>query len=263
MEQFKTGFIGYGNMASAILRGITDNGILPESDVSVFDTDADKLHGLGNVHICSSAAETAEKVDILFLCVKPNVIPVVAAEIRAEGKAFVSIAAGVTADKLLEALPTGSRVMRIMPNTPLLVGKGAVCIQVPNNFNAAQQAFINRIFSKLGLVCEVSGAQMDAVTGVSGSGPAYVYLLINELAKAGAANGLSYETALTLARQTFEGACGMLEVTGRQPEELIDAVCSPGGTTLEAMRVFEAEDIGGTIQKAVDACVKRSRELSE
>lgn len=263
MAIYKTGFIGCGNMATAIIEGILQNNIISARDIYVYDVDHAKAEAIGDIQICRSIGEVAEQADILFLCVKPNIVPSVLEEINAEDRAIISIAAGITLDKIFSYLHVNARVMRIMPNTPLLVGQGAVCIQTPNDFRSGEKDFIYRIFSHLGMIKEVCGEQMDAVTGISGSGTAYVYLFIDALAKAGEANGLSPETALDLAIQTFEGACGMLKQTKEPPEDLIRKVCSPGGTTIEAMKVFEQCNVCGIISQAVDACTKRSRELSE
>ena len=263
MDTFKTGFIGCGNMAAAIINGILNKNILPAADIYVYDIDSKKAEQFGGVNVCTSIGELAEQAQILFLCVKPNVIENAAAEIKSKNKAVISIAAGVKTARLAFVLPENTRIMRIMPNTPLMVGKGASCVQAPNGLTLPERTFVYRIFSALGLLEEVEEQQMDAVTGVSGSGPAYVYLFVDAVAAAGEANGLDRETALRLAVQTFEGACAMLRTTGKPPEQLIQEVCSPGGTTVEAMKVFEAKDVRGIVREAVDACVERSRELSE
>jgi pyrroline-5-carboxylate reductase len=262
--EYTCGFIGYGNMASAIVGGILANGILPAGHICVYDRDSSKTSPLRGIYVCESVGDLAKRADIIFLCVKPNMIPAVAAEIKMDGKAVVSIAAGVRTDDLLSYIPAhGTRVMRIMPNTPLMVGKGATCIQTPNNLLEGEKNFIYNIFSNLGSVEEVDASLMDAVTGVSGSGSAYVYHFIDSLAKAGEANGLDYKQSLALAAQTFEGACAMLKQSdGKSPEQLILDVCSPGGTTIEAMDVFYKKDVTGIIREAVGACVRRSQELS-
>lgn len=260
MKQFKTGFIGCGNMASAIIGGMKKAKV---RDIFIYDKDEEKCGAFADVSICKSVNAVVDSADIIFLCVKPNIIPQVLAEVATTGKAFVSIAAGVTSEKLAAYIKPAARIMRIMPNTPLLVGKGAICIESPTNFTNDEQEFIDTIFSSIGIVEHVSGQLMDSVTGVSGSGPAYVYLFIDALAKAGTKNGLNKDVALRLAIATFEGACEMLKKTGETPEKLIQNVCSPGGTTIEAMKVFEESDTREIIERAVDACVEKSKELSK
>ncbi|WP_082989377.1 pyrroline-5-carboxylate reductase [Christensenella intestinihominis] len=260
MKAYKPGFIGCGNMAAAIIGGMKQAGI---TELYVYDKDMEKCRAFDGAAVCESANGVAENADIIFLCVKPNVLPAVLEEIAVEGKAFVSIAAGVTVEKIQGFLKPEARIMRIMPNTPLLVGKGAICIQTPTNLTEDEQSFIENIFSSIGIIEHVDGSLMDSVTGVSGSGPAYVYMFIDALAKAGVKHGLAEDVALRLAVQTFEGACEMLKQTGDTPSQLIHNVCSPGGTTIEAMKVFDLNETRGIIEWAVDACVAKSRELSK
>lgn len=264
MNIIKTGFIGCGNMASAIINGILNNKILDGGDIFVFDTDVQKAKSVANgITVCPSVGELAQNADIIFLCVKPNIIPAVLPQIKEQDKAFVSIAAGVKTEKIEELLTVPARIMRIMPNTPLMVGKGASCLQTPSTLTQDEEAFVEQIFSSLGIVEHVPAELMDAVTGVSGSGPAYVYMFIDALAKAGVKNGLPEDVSLRLAVQTFEGACEMLKKTGDTPSRLIHNVCSPGGTTIEAMKVFDMNETRGVVEWAVDACVAKSKELSK
>ncbi len=261
MNNYKIGFIGCGNMAQAIICGIqktTDIG-----NIYLYDIDKSKTDIFKGANICSSVEGLALAADIIFLCVKPNILPTVLKEVTADGKAFVSIAAGVKSSGIKQNLKVSARIMRVMPNTPMMVSNGAICVQTPNNFEQSEQEFVYNIFSDMGEVFEVSEDQMDTVTGVSGSGPAYVYYFIDSVAKAGEANGLSYELALKLATQTFIGACEMLKSTDKLPEKLISEVCSPNGTTIEAMNVLREKQVESFIKDAVDACVRRSVELSK
>ncbi len=263
MATFKTGFVGCGNMASAIIKGIQNQKTLPAADIFVYDIDAEKCAAMGDVNVCASISELAERAQVIFLCVKPNIVEAACREIKETGRAVISIAAGVKAEKIAAMLPEGTRVMRIMPNTPMMLGMGAISIQTPNDLTADEKSFVYGILGGLGMLAEVRAHDMDAVTGVSGSGPAYVYLFIDAVAAAGEANGLDRKTAQELAVKTFEGACAMLRSAGKTPQQLIKDVCSPGGTTLEAMKVFEERDVRGIIDEAVSACVRRSKELSE
>lgn len=260
MRVYKTGFIGCGNMAAAIIGGMKQAGI---TELYVYDKDVEKCKVFDGATVCENADSVVRSADIIFLCVKPNILPTVLKEITVEGRAFVSIAAGVTVEKIRELLGPTARIMRIMPNTPLLVGKGAICIQTPTDLSEDEQIFIEEIFSAIGIIEHVDESLMNSVTGVSGSGPAYVYMFIDALAKAGAKNGLSEEVSLRLAIQTFEGACEMLKQTGDTPSQLIHNVCSPGGTTIEAMKVFDMNETRRVIEWAVDACVAKSKELSK
>ena len=260
MKVYKTGFIGCGNMAAAIIGGMKQAGI---TEFYVYDKDMEKCKVFDGAAVCENANSVAENADIIFLCVKPNILPAILEEITAEEKAFVSIAAGVRVEKIRQLLKPEARIMRIMPNTPLLVGKGAICIQAQTDLSQDEQAFIEEIFESIGIIEHVDGSLMDSVTGVSGSGPAYVYMFIDALAKAGAKHGLPEDISLRLAVQTFEGACEMLKQTGDTPSQLIHNVCSPGGTTIVAMKVFDMNETRGIIEWAVDACVAKSKELSK
>ncbi|MEG2541631.1 MAG: pyrroline-5-carboxylate reductase [Christensenellaceae bacterium] len=261
MNTFKTGFIGCGNMASSIINGMQR--LQNRGEIFAYDKDSKKCRNILGITVCKNINELVEKSQIIFLCVKPNVIPEVLSQITDENKAFISIAAGVTVEKIRSYLKPKSRILRIMPNTPLMVAKGAICMQYPNDLRPDESDYITELFSSLGIIEQVSGELMDSVTGVSGSGPAYVYLFIDALAKAGEANGLSKDTAQNLAIQTFEGACAMLKQTKEMPETLIRNVCSPGGTTIEAMSVFNKRHTYEIIKEAVDACVEKSKELSK
>lgn len=261
---YKLGFAGCGNMAGAIIRGIIASGLLDGGNISVFDPDESKtaqMKGEG-VNICADMKELQAFADILFLCVKPNVVPAVLGEITVPGRAVVSIAAGVRSEKIKDLLKVDARILRIMPNTPLMVGKGASGFEVPSTLTKEEYAFIKEIFQSLGIVVEVEASLMDAVTGISGSGPAYMYYFLKALADAGERQGLRYEDSAALALQTMQGAAEMVKRSGAALESLIKAVCSPGGTTIEALAVFDEMDLSGIVDKAVDACTKKSIMLS-
>lgn len=262
---YKLGFIGCGNMAGAIIRGIIANGLLSGGNISVFDPDETKtaqMKGEG-VHVCTDIKDLQTRSDILFLCVKPNVVPSVLSEITSPGKAIVSIAAGVRSEKIKNILKADARILRIMPNTPLMVGKGASGFEVPSTLTAQEYGFVKNVFLQLGTVVEVAPQLMDAVTGISGSGPAYMYYFLKALADAGVKQGLKPEDSVALALKTMQGAAEMVERSNATLESLIKAVCSPGGTTIEALAVFDEMDLSGIVDKAVDACTKKSVKLSE
>ena len=263
--RYKLGFIGCGNMAGAIIRGIIGNGLLDGKNISVFDTDESKtaqMEGEG-VKVCADVEELQDSSDIVFLCVKPNIVPAALSAITKPGRAIVSIAAGVRSEKIKSLLKVDARILRIMPNTPLIVGKGASGFEVPSTLTKEEYSFIKDIFQSLGKVVEVEAPLMDAVTGISGSGPAYMYYFLKALADAGVAQGLKPEDSVKLALQTMQGAAEMAERSDKPLETLIKEVCSPGGTTIEALAVFDKMDLNGIVDKAVDACTKKSFKLSE
>lgn len=255
------GFIGFGNMAKAIYRSIKAHN--PNQIIYLFDIDAEQYNDFQNTNICINVNQLCEKADVILLCVKPAVLSEVCKEVSIKDKAFVSIAAGITQDTLISMLPKYSRVARIMPNTPIMENKGMVCIQTPNNLSDDEENFIFSLFSRLGEVIKINGDKMDAVTGISGSGPAYVYLFINAMIKAAENNGISNENSVQMVLQTFEGACEMLRKTGKTPERLIKEVCSPNGTTLAAMNVLNKHKVSDSIEHAVNAAIKRSEEISQ
>lgn len=262
----KIGFIGCGNMASAIICGIIGNGILQGESINVFEPNTEKLNAFATENKIISKQSINDVVnasDITFFCVKPNVLPSVLQEISAENKAFVSIAAGVKYEKILASLPSGSRLLRIMPNTPLMAGLGASGFQIPSSLSDEEYNFIKKVFETLGVVAEVDGGLMDAVTGISGSGPAYVYYFIEAMAQAGTDAGIPYEDSLKLTLQTIKGAVKMVETSPKTPAVLKKEVCSPGGTTIEALAVFDENNMDVTIKKGIEACIAKSKKLSE
>ncbi len=256
----KIGFIGCGNMATAIINGALENNVISKDNIFVYDTDPQKCTSL-NLNICENIPSLISKSDIIFLSIKPNVLRDVISTYDFAHKAVVSIAAGITVITLKEKMPD-SRILRIMPNTPLLVGKGVSCFEQPSTLNKEEYDFIYSLFSKLGVVESIPYNLMDEITAISGSGPAYVYMFIDALATAGVSMGIPKQTAYNIALNTFIGGAEMLVKTKKEPKELIENVCSPGGTTLQAMQVFEEKDTYAIIKEAVNACANKSKELS-
>jgi pyrroline-5-carboxylate reductase len=181
---------------------------------------------------------------------------------EAEGKLFVSIAAGVKIEKLEGALP-GARVIRVMPNSPAAVSEMAAAYAPGATAGGDDEKLVERVLNSLGTAVKVEEEMLDAVTGLSGSGPAYIYYIIRALADAGVSEGLPEDVALKLAAQTVKGAGEMVLKSGKGPKELIDLVTSPGGTTVEGMSVLESEDVDESFKRAVTAATMRSRELSK
>jgi len=266
MKNYKLGFIGCGNMAQGILSGIFSADDLNDIKIGIYDIDSEKTKkiadGRDNVTVHDDIKKLTECSEIVFLCVKPNIMPIVAKEVSGQNIAFVSIAAGITTEQLKNMLH-GSRILRIMPNTPLTVKKGATCFSKANTLNKDEFEFVRNIFLKTGIVLDVDEEKMNAVTGISGSGPAYVYYFIDAMIKAGQEQGLTYNEAFELTLQTIEGGAKMAKNSKKTPEELIVDVCSPGGTTIEAMKVFNDNNMDDIIKKGIAACTEKSRILSE
>jgi pyrroline-5-carboxylate reductase len=274
MNQPVLGFIGAGNMASAIIKGALNKNILDTDSICVYDVDNNKCKELKDslgINIASSIESLCEDSGIIFLAIKPNVMASVLNEIvqfdlneeNKRDRPIVSIAAGWSSDKIKSITGAHKKVLRVMPNTPLLAGEGMSVFEVPSNFEEKDFQFIEHIFSSLGKVEKVPVKLMDAVTAVSGSGPAYVYMFIEALSDAGVLYGLPRDTAITLAAQTVLGAAKMVLDTGKHPGKLKDEVCSPGGTTIEAVKVLEQSAFRGSVISAVEQCAKKSKALSE
>ncbi|MEL7608469.1 MAG: pyrroline-5-carboxylate reductase [Bacillota bacterium] len=264
----KLGFVGAGNMAQAILKGALDKHVLEASDVLIYDPDTDKAQSQAKqygVTIARSNAELCAASDIVLLAVKPNVCASALKEIGTalNGKALISIVAGWDMRRLQAELDDRVHILRVMPNTPSMVGEGMTAFDQSHTLLPDELAFATSIFSSIGRVISVPDTLMSAVTGVSGSGPAYVYLFIEALADAGVLAGLPRATAYELAAQTVVGAGKMVLETGLHPGVLKDAVCSPGGTTIEAVYELESAGFRAAVMRAVDACILKAGALSK
>jgi pyrroline-5-carboxylate reductase len=263
------GFIGAGNMGEAMIKGVLDAQLLPPESVFAFDVRADRgaaLRERFGVTPAATAEALLAKCDTVVLAVKPQVLPSVLRELPSEacaGKLFVSIAAGVPLGTLLAELGHDSAVVRAMPNTPAMAGMAATGIFCSPRVTPSQKAIARSIFASFGVVVELpKEALLDAVTAVSGSGPAYVFLFIEALADAGVRAGLGRDDAMTLAAATVEGAARMVRETGKHPGSLKDMVMSPGGTTAAAVAALEAGAFRGVVMSAVDAAFRRCEELA-
>lgn len=263
---YELAFIGAGNMAEAIARGIFSAGVLAPPRVVAADPSDQRLALFRNLGTAVSAsnAEAAAGARTVVLSVKPQMLPAVLAEVGpviAPTQLVVSIVAGVSTAKIESALPAGARVIRAMPNTPMLVGMGATALcrgacATPDDLAAAR-----RLFECASAVVDVQEAVMNTVTAVSGSGPAYFFYLVEHMIAAGTRLGLSPEQARTLVYRTASGAARLLETSPEAPAELRRRVTSPGGTTQAAIELMESRGVGNAIQQAVEAAEKRGRQL--
>lgn len=264
----KLGFLGCGKMATALVGGVLDAGICGPDAVVLSDCAPAAVDALVKKTGAGRAVGNhalATVADALVLCVKPAdaLDALRAVDGALEGKLVVSIVAGLSIAKLEEAAGPGVRVVRVMPNTPALIGKGAAAFARGSTASEEDAALVSKIFSAVGKAVEVKESLMDAVTGLSGSGPAYVYLVIEALADGGVRMGLPRELALELAAQTVAGAAGMALATGLHPAVLKDQVTSPGGTTIAGLHELEAAAVRSAFINAVGAAAERSRELGE
>lgn len=264
----KLGFIGAGNMAGALIRGTVQNGVLPPEQVFVYDIDSRKSGDIQKqlkVHSCESIEALISACDMLLLAVKPNVVSGILDAQRSAlaGKALISIAAGWTVDMLRERLDDTTRLLRVMPNTPALCGNGMAAFSLSHSLSIEESAFAEKLFRALGRQAWVPDDQMDAVTGLSGSSPAYAYLFIEALADGGVYCGLTRPQALEMAAQTLKGAAEMVLETGLHPGALKDMVCSPHGTTIAGVHALEEKGFRGAVMDAVIAGFEKSREMSK
>ena len=260
----KTGFLGGGNMGGALIDGLLRSGAgdaLYAYDLSEGVRAALAAKG---VNVVSDAVELFDSCDAVVLCVKPQVLQaaVEPCAARLGGKLVISIAAGWTLARLYALLPEDARVLRVMPNTPALVGCGMSALCAAERLTDADKQTAETIFSAVGEYIWTDEHAMDAVTGVSGSGAAYVYMFIDAMAQGGVRMGLRRDVAQKLAAQTVLGAAEMVIKTGRHPAELRDAVCSPAGTTIEAVRLLEERAMPAAVMDAVITCAEKSKEMS-
>jgi len=260
------GFVGGGNMAEALIRGLLAGG-LPASDLRVAEPSPERRSFLAErygVAVTDGNRQVVEGGDIIVLAVKPQIALPVLADIStalSPGKLLVSIMAGIRTETIEAACPAGTRVVRVMPNTPALVMEGASAISGGSAATTEDTSVTRRIFELVGKAWPTDEKLMDAVTGLSGSGPAYVLTFIEALSDAGVKNGLSRDVAFGLAAQTVFGSAKLLLETREHPALLREKVTSPGGTTIAGLHVLEKEGFRGTVINAVDAATNRSREL--
>ena len=263
----KTGFIGNGNMGGAILGGLLKNKLAAPTDITVSDINEEGLAKTNEAYgVCVSKDNkaTAQGADILFLAVKPNVLYKVIEEIKDsvdENTLIISIAAGQSIAKIEEAFNREIKLVRVMPNTPALVGEAMSGIAVNKNVTEKECEIVLNIFNSLGKGEIVEEYMMDAVTAVSGSSPAYVFMLIEAMADAAVKGGIPRSKAYTFAAQAVLGSAKMVLDTGKHPGELKDMVSSPAGTTIDAVAVLEEEGFRSSVIKAMDACIEKSKSM--
>lgn len=262
----KLGIIGTGKMGQALIKGIKSG--RSSADIFAYDVDRKNLdaalkHG---ARTCDSIDAVIRASEMIILAVKPQVMESVLKEVSTTIEAnqvLISIAAGVSIDNIKSIVKETSKIVRVMPNTPALIGNGISAICVAKDVSDDEKQAISRVFESVGEVIMVPEHLMDAVTGLSGSGPAYVYLIIEALSDAGVNAGLCRSDALKLATSTLVGAARMVKETGLHPAQLKDMVTSPGGTTIAGLHVLEKGALRGLLMDAVSAAVERCKELRE
>ena len=265
----KLGFIGCGNMAQAMITGILTQEVVNPNDLIVSNPHKEKVATLKQqfgIMTTTDNKEVARESDILVLSVKPQVYPTVIKEIREEvstEQIIVTIAAGVSMATTERQFGKETKIVRVMPNTPALVGEGMSGLCCNEYVTEEEFDQVHHIFESFGKAEKITENLMDAVVGVSGSGPAYVYMFIEAMADAGVTQGLPRKQAYTFAAQTLLGSAKMVLETGKHPGELKDAVCSPAGTTIEAVNVLEKKGMRSAVIEAVTAAAKKNHALGK
>ena len=264
LAALRIGFLGAGAMGEALAGGLVAAGV-PRERVQLADPDAARLDAVKRALGVATTGDNAALVresDVVVIAVKPGLVAGVLGAVGDARPLWVSIAAGVSIAKLEAVLPSGARVVRAMPNTPALVREGATAYAANRAATAADRAVAQALFESAGLAWEAPDESLlDAVTGLSGSGPAYVFVLLEALADAGVRVGLPRDAAQRLAIQTVLGAAMLARETGLHPAQLKDRVTSPGGTTIAGLARLEQAGFRAALIDAVEAATKRSKEL--
>lgn len=267
MQDQKLAILGGGNMGGALLRGILEKKVLQPKNVIVIDVDTALLDSIKTEHgvaVSTDAKKAIADVDAVMLAVKPQVLPQLLGDIKSvlrPEQLVLSIVAGLKGTYIQHALGQNNPVVRIMPNIAATVQRSASAITVCEPATAEHLTFANDLLSAVGAVVEVAEAQMDAVTGLSGSGPAFVYTFIEALIDGGVRMGLTRPVARTLAIATVRGAAELVEVSGEHPGILRDRVTTPGGTTIAGLQALEEGAFRATVIHGVEAATERSAEL--
>lgn len=269
MKTKTLGFIGAGNMAEALVKGLLHAKVMPPASILVSDVKAERLAHFAEEHGVKTTQDNHALVracDVIVLSVKPQVIDKVLGLIGADvtaGKLVISVAAGVPVSAIEARLPDGAHVVRTMPNTPATVQAGATAIAAGTHATEEDLEVARALFTAVGRVVTLDESLLDAVTGLSGSGPAYVMLMIEALADGGVKVGLHRDTALLLAAQTVYGSAKLLLDTGEHPGRLKDMVTSPGGTAIAGLHTLESGGLRRTLIDAVEAATNRAIALGE
>ena len=264
----KIGFIGLGNMAGAMIGGMLGKKLVAAADITGSARTAatrEKMAAKFGIRTVENNVQVAEEADILFLAVKPVFLAEVIAEVRGavrQEALIVSIAAGRDLKYLKEAFGRpGLKILRCMPNTPALVLEGCTGVCAGEEVSREELDRVVRLMEAFGRANVVPERLMDAVVGVSGSAPAYVFLFIEAMADAAVAEGMPRRQAYEFAAQAVLGSARMVLETGMHPGELKDMVCSPGGTTIQAVKVLEEKGLRGAVMDAVEACIEKSKSM--
>lgn len=263
----KLGFIGIGNMASAMLNGIVKNGIIPAEEIIASNrslSKCDKIHEELKIHVTQDNREVAKKAEIIVLAVKPQIYETVIEEIKdciTEKQLIITMAPGKTLAWVQKKFGREVKIVRTMPNTPAMVGEGMTAACYNGCVTEEELSEAVRILEGFGKVEIINEHLMDAVVSVSGSSPAYVFMMIEAMADGAVSAGMPRTQAYQFAAQAVLGSAKMVLETGKHPGELKDMVCSPAGTTIEAVRTLEEKGFRSAIIEAMKVCEEKSRKM--
>ncbi|MDR1135815.1 MAG: pyrroline-5-carboxylate reductase [Clostridiales Family XIII bacterium] len=264
----KLGFIGAGNMGGAIIRGYIASGSSPDGIAAydAFESKLDELVSSLGIRKMGSIGELVDACDVVIMAVKPGnfeeVLPLAAERLKKE-QVVVSMAAGVSIGFMEAYLGVSAKIVRIMPNTPAMVGESMTAVSRNKNVTSEEFEAVMSIFKSIGLAAPVDESLMDVVTGLSGSSPAYVYMFIDALTKGAVKNGMDETEARTFAAQAVLGAARMVMVTGTEPATLRENVCSPGGTTIEAVETLRRNGFEESVIEGMQAAIEKSKILTK
>lgn len=266
----KFAFLGAGNIAKAIIGGILKCGLVDRADIYVYDTDSDKYKSdiMRKVNCCSTSEDAVSMADVVVFALKPSVISKAAQNIASkvkgfEKKTYLSVAAAVSTELICRSLGVNVPVIRTMPNTPLLLGEGAVAVSRNCLVSDKLFSYICRLLSGISVISVVDEELMNKIIAVNGSSPAYVYLFYKSMLDAAVRQGISSDKASPLIIQSIKGALAMIEHSGKDVDTLINDVSSPGGTTLAALSVFEDRCFSTIVEDAMQACTDRAEEMAK
>ena len=266
-KELRVGFIGGGNMAGAMIDAVLQSGLLPAGSLSVFDPNVDiceRFRAKG-LRIASSNTDLAHDCDIVFLAVKPQIVSFVLPELcgKLDGKCLVSITAGVSVESLRSVLGPNTDLIRVLPNTPMLLMRGATVIADPKDCKSEFVDLVVQIFRAAGMVEFLDESLINAVIPVSSSSPAFFFRFVRAMVDSAAKNGISEDVALRLAIETMHGAAHMMRESGKTPDELIAQVSSKGGTTVAALSAFDDRGFEELMDDAFARCINRANELGK
>lgn len=267
MKKYKIGFIGTGNIATAIYNGITSSGYITHNKIMVFDTNLDKavyFSEQGSV-LAKSVVDLVSCCEYVFLTVKPQIYPIVLNEIKdfCSDVCLVDVAAGISIGYIKDLLGFDAPVVRVMPNTPISVGLGSTALVKEAPVTDEQFNYIKGCFDSCGITAVVDEDKINTVIAVSGSSPAYIMRLAKIISEYGSNHGLSLEDSKRFAVQTFEGCAKMIKNSDEDIEKLISNVTSPNGTTFEGLKSLDSDSFDDIVCKCLDATVRRAEELSK